>query len=80
MRTITLTMDDFASAFASAGIDPNSLTDYEWRKFEDAFLDGTHWDEVAEHAADVVALRRRAEAAPAAQPDNVAELRPAQEG
>src|SRR5207249_8781904 len=43
-RSISFTLEDFASAFKEAGLDANSLTDYEWRKFEDAFLAGTHWD------------------------------------
>ena len=58
-RSITFTLEDFASAFKEAGLDANSLTDYEWRKFEDAFLAGTHWDEVAEIAADVIARLRQ---------------------
>ena len=60
-RSITFTLEDFASAFKEAGLDPNSLTDYEWRKFEDAFLAGTHWNEVAEIAADVIARLRQNE-------------------
>lgn len=55
---ITFIADDFAPAFDLAGIDLDSVTEYEWRKFEDAFLAGTHWDEVAQHAAEVVALLR----------------------
>jgi hypothetical protein len=58
-QRITFSIQDFASAFEAVGIEVDSLTDDEWRKFEDAFLAGTHWDEVAEHAADVVALLRR---------------------
>ncbi len=57
-RRITFTMEDFAPAFEAAGIDPGSLTDYEWRKFEDAFMTGTHWDEIAGYAAAVVAELR----------------------
>lgn len=58
MRSIMFALEDFAPALAAAGIDPNSLTDYEWRKFEDAFLAGTHWDEIASYAAEVVAMLR----------------------
>lgn len=58
-RSITFTMQDFADAFDTAGIDPDSLTDYEWRKFEDAFMAGTHWDEVAKYAAEVVVDLRK---------------------
>jgi hypothetical protein len=54
-RQIVFTLDeDFAEAFASVGLDPATLDDYEWRKFEDAFCEGTHWSEVAEIAAGVV--------------------------
>lgn len=55
-----LTIEDFAPALQAAGIDPRSITDDEWRKFEDAFLTGTHWDEVAETAAEIVAQLRQA--------------------
>ncbi len=58
MRSIKFTMEDYAPAFETAGIDPGSVTDDEWRKFEDAFMAGTHWDEVAGHAAEVVATLR----------------------
>jgi hypothetical protein len=54
-RVITFTLEDFAPAFEAAGINPDSLTDYQWRKFMDAFLEGTGWDEVARNAAEVVA-------------------------
>ena len=58
-RQITFTLnEDLAPAFASIGLDPATLTDYEWRKFEDAFCAGTHWDEVAEEAARVVLMLR----------------------
>lgn len=61
-RSITFTMEDFAPALAAAGLDPNSLTDYEWRKFENAFMAGTHWDEIASLAAEIVATLRQVEA------------------
>jgi hypothetical protein len=57
-RKVTFTMEDLAPALKAAGIDPDSLTDYEWRKFEEAFVAGTHWDEVAGYAAEVVAALR----------------------
>lgn len=61
-RRITFTLADFAPAFDAAGIDDaNSLSDYEWRKFEDAFMESTHWDEVARYAAEVVVELRQAE-------------------
>lgn len=60
-RKIEFTLaEDFQPAFARAGIDPATLTDDEWRKFVDAFCDGTHWSEVAEIAADVVLTLRSA--------------------
>ncbi len=58
-RVITFTMEDLRPAFDAAGIDPDSLTDYEWGKFVDAFLAGTHWDEVARYAAEVVTDLRK---------------------
>jgi hypothetical protein len=61
-RSITFAVEDLALAFQSVGIDFASVTDDEWRKFEDAFVAGTDWDEVARHAADVVAQLRGSDA------------------
>jgi hypothetical protein len=60
-RTIEFVLDDFDEAFSKAGIDPATLTDYEWCKFQDAFLAGCGWVEAAEIAADTIAERRRDE-------------------
>ena len=57
-RRIVFETEDLAPAFEAAGIELASLTDYEWSKFVDAFLTGTHWDEVARYAAEVVAELR----------------------
>jgi hypothetical protein len=57
-RRISFALEDLAPAFEAMGIELASLTDYEWSKFQDAFLEGTHWDEVARYAAEVVAELR----------------------
>ena len=57
-RHIIFESDDFDDALRQAGIEPDSVTVYEWSKFTDAFLAGTKWSEVAEHAADVLQVRR----------------------
>ena len=56
--TITLTRDDFEPILRDAGIDPDTVTPDEWRKFTDAFLDGTSWYEVAGYACDAIHARR----------------------
>lgn len=56
--TVTLVFEDFEPALRKAGIDPTQITEYEWSKFTDDFLTGTHWDDVAEIAADCLLLRR----------------------
>ena len=62
LMVITFVADDFEEAFTKAGIDPATLTEYEWRKFEDAFLTGCDWTEAAEIAADTIVARRELEA------------------
>jgi hypothetical protein len=57
-RRIVFDAEDLSPAFEAVGIEPATLTDYEWSKFADAFLAGTHWDEVARYAAEVVAEHR----------------------
>lgn len=54
---------DFEPALRKAGIDPDSVTEYEWSKFTDAFCAGTAWSEVAEFATDAI-LAQRGEGAP----------------
>ena len=58
---IRFAREDFEPALTNAGIDPASITDDEWRKFTDAFLAGTAWDEVAGHAAAVIVDLREQE-------------------
>jgi len=55
---VTFVFEDFEPALAKAGIDPSSITSYEWSKFTDDFVTGTHWDEVAEVAAECLLIRR----------------------
>jgi hypothetical protein len=56
--TVTFHSDDFEPAFVAAGIDISSVTEHEWRRFENMFLDGTGWSEVAETAAEEIAWER----------------------
>jgi hypothetical protein len=58
---ITFVADDFVPAFEAAGVRTESLTETEWRRFYNSFLDGTGWCEVAEIAADEIAENRRRE-------------------
>ncbi len=50
-RTITFGPNDFDPYFEKEGIDPNTLTASEWRAFENMFIEGTGWTEVAAEAA-----------------------------
>ena len=50
-RQIRFSKDDFDPFFESEGIDPDTLTDSEWRAFENMFVEGTGWTEVAREAA-----------------------------
>jgi hypothetical protein len=56
--TIGVAFEDFEPALREAGIDPDSITEHEWLKFADAFLAGTHWDEVARYATDAIKAQR----------------------
>lgn len=58
MRQITFRELDFDPIFKSRGIDPETITDIEWSRFIDAFLDGTHWAEIAEFAATDMRMDR----------------------
>jgi len=51
-REIIFCEDDFDPILKAAGIDPESITEYQWSKFINMFCDGTHWSEVAEIAAE----------------------------
>ncbi len=53
-REIRFTEDDFDPILKQEGIEPKTVTEYEWRKFTDAFCDGTYWSEVARYAVDVI--------------------------
>ena len=57
-REIRFTEADFERAFAEAGVDFDSLTEAEWRQFENAFMEGTDWSYVAKIAADYIAWDR----------------------
>lgn len=56
--TVQFTLEDFEPALRKAAIDPATITQHEWSKFTDAFLAGTHWDEVAEYATDAIKAQR----------------------
>lgn len=60
-RTITFGPLDFDFYFEKEGIDPNTLTASEWRKFENMFMEGTGWAEVAREAAWNIKLDRSVE-------------------
>lgn len=52
---------DFWPILEYNGIEPESITEYEWSKFTDSFLDGTGWYEVADLACDrILEIRRDA--------------------
>lgn len=53
-KEIRFSSDDFEPILKQEGIDPESITDYEWSKYTDAFCDGTYWSEVARYAVDVI--------------------------
>lgn len=56
--TVQFAYEDFEPALRAAGIDPTTITRHEWSKFTDAFLDGTHWVEVAQDATDAIKAQR----------------------
>jgi hypothetical protein len=56
--SIHFVRDDFEDILSAAGIDPDSVTPEEWRKFTDRFLDGTHWHEIAGYAVDAIFAER----------------------
>ena len=58
-REIRFGKDDFEQFFAANGVDFDSLSDYEWSKFENMFVDGTSWTDVAETAAFEIARMRK---------------------
>lgn len=60
-RTITFGPFDFDPLFEQEGIDPNTLTASEWKRFEDMFVEGTGWTEVAKEAAWNIKTDRLAE-------------------
>lgn len=60
-REIRFSEEDFDPILKSVGLDPESITEYEWSKFGNMFCDGTHWYEVAEIAADQIAYNREME-------------------
>jgi len=57
-RQIRFTSDDFEPLFAQEGVDFHSLTDAEWRSFENMFIEGTAWSSVAQEAAWVIKADR----------------------
>ncbi len=60
-RRIVFTNEDFEDIFAKEGIDFYSLSEAEWRKFVNMFLEGTAWTEVALEAAWNIKLDRDVE-------------------
>ena len=60
-RQINFVEEDFDPILRREGIDPDSVTEYEWSKFESAFCDGTHWSEVAGYAVDIIHMMRQEE-------------------
>lgn len=58
VREIRFTRDDFEWYFENEGLDFDSLTDDEWRRFENMFMEGTGWDEVARIAASEIKIDR----------------------
>ena len=50
--------DDFEGYFEMNGIEWDSITDPEWTKFENMFISGIGWDEIAETAAWEIAGAR----------------------
>lgn len=57
-RKIVFCNEDFDPILEEEGIDPSSVTEDEWRKFTDRFLDGTHWAEIAGYACDAIKAQR----------------------
>lgn len=49
---------DFDPILVANGLDPESVSAYEWSKFTDAFLEGTHWHEIAGYACDAIKIMR----------------------
>lgn len=60
-RVIRFTEADFDGLFESYGIDPETITPSEWWKFQDMFIEGTSWFEVAKEAAYELMLTRKGE-------------------
>lgn len=57
-RRIIFTAEDFEPIFAREGIDFLSLDNWEWSQFENMFMTGTAWTEVAKDAAWTIKLGR----------------------
>ena len=57
-RRIVFTAEDFEPLFQSEGIDFLTLNESEWRSFENMFMEGTGWSEVASIAAWTIKLDR----------------------
>lgn len=62
-RRIEFAPEDFDPILLHEGIDPASVTKHEWRKFTDAFLAGTRWDEIAGYAVEAIRAQRSDRAA-----------------
>ena len=60
-RQIRFTNEDFEAIFDREGIDFYSLTESEWRAFENMFVEGIGWTEVASTAAWTIKLDRDVE-------------------
>ena len=58
-RRIIFTVNDFEPLFAEEGIDFLSLTETEWRSFENMFGDGTAWSDVVRDAAWTIKMERK---------------------
>jgi hypothetical protein len=58
-RQIRFVRDDFEPFFEAYDVKWDSLTDDEWRSFENMFMSGIQWSEVADIAASTVAYERK---------------------
>jgi len=60
-RQIRFSNLDFEDIFKAEGIDFYSLSEDEWRSFENMFMEGIQWSEVASIAASTIKFHRDAD-------------------
>lgn len=58
-KEIIFSEEDFEPFFTETGIDFESISSREWNAFENMFIEGTHWAEIAEVAAGEIENDRR---------------------